>query len=60
MQDGPYTSGRARSPVMLAGVCRQVAPHDEHGARWKNEAHGNKEQAHRKKNQAWASKNETR
>ena len=45
---------------MLAGVYRQVAPHDEHGAAWKNEAHGNKEQAHRKKNRAWASNNETR
>jgi hypothetical protein len=32
MRDVPYTSVRARSPVMLAGVYRQVAPHDEHGA----------------------------
>jgi hypothetical protein len=45
---------------MLAGVYRQVAPHDEHGAGWKNEAHGNKEKTHRKKNRAWASHNETR
>jgi hypothetical protein len=56
MRDVPYTSVRARSPVMLAGVYRQVAPHDEQGAGCKNEAHGNTEKAHRKKNRAWASK----
>ena len=60
VRDVPYPSVRARSPVMLAGVYRQVAPHDAHGAGWKNEAHGKKEKAHRKKNRAWASKNETR
>ena len=32
MRDVPDTRVRARSPVMLAGVYRQVAPHDEHGA----------------------------
>ena len=32
MRDVPYTRVRARSPVRLAGVYRQVAPHDEHGA----------------------------
>ena len=57
MRDVPYTSVRARSPVMLAGVYRQVAPLEEDGAGWKNEAHGNKERAHRKKNRASASKN---
>jgi hypothetical protein len=30
---------------MLAGVYRQVAPHDEHGAGWKNEAHEQREGA---------------
>ena len=52
LRDVPYTRVRARSPVMLAGAYRQVAPHDEHDAGWKNEADGNKEKAHRKKNQA--------
>jgi hypothetical protein len=33
--DVPDTSVRAGSPVMLAGVYRQGAPHDEHGARVK-------------------------
>ena len=60
VRDVPYTSVRARSPVMLAGVYRQVALHDEHGAGWKNEAHGNNEKTHRKKNRARASNNETR
>jgi hypothetical protein len=60
MRDVPYTSVRARSPVTLADTYRQVAPHDEQGAGWKNEAHGNKEKVHRKKNRAWASNNETR
>ena len=45
---------------MLAGVYRQVAPHDEQGAGCKHEAHGNTEKAHRKKIRAWASKNWTR
>ena len=57
MRDVPYTSVRARAPVMLAGLDRQVAPHDEHGAGWKNETHGNKEKAHRKKILAPASIN---
>ena len=57
MRDVPDTSVRARSPVMLAGEYRQVAPHDVHGAGWKNEAHGNNEKAHRQKNRASASKN---
>ena len=35
LRDVPSTRVRARSPVMLAGVSRQVAPHDEHGAGWK-------------------------
>jgi hypothetical protein len=56
MRDVPYTSVRARSPVMPAGVYRQVVPDDEQGAGCKNEAHGNTEKAHRKKNRAWASK----
>ena len=40
VRDVPCTSLQARSPVMLAGVHRQVAPHDERGARVKERGAG--------------------